>query len=108
MKTRLPGQQRHHRCDEDKQVEDGVLQEALHGPVGVGGGVAGGAGGVVAERHGEEQAHAEGHAQPVHPGLRAGTHTWFGETHTRMYKTLHGQKGANTLPQQNSHHQNAG
>lgn len=68
----LPGQQCCHWRDEDKQIEDRVLQEALHRPVGVGGGVAGGAGGVVAQRYREEQAHAEGHAEPVHPGLQPG------------------------------------
>lgn len=71
----LPGQQRRHRRDEDEQIEDGVLQKALHSPVGIGGGVAGGAGGVVAQRYREEQAHTEGHAEPVHPGLQARRHT---------------------------------
>lgn len=71
----LPGQQRRHRRDEDEQIEDGVLQEALHSPVGVGGGVASGAGGVVAQRYREEQAHTEGNAEPVHPGLQARRHT---------------------------------
>lgn len=66
----VPGQQRCYRCDDAEQVEERVLQQPLHGPVGVGGGVAGGTGGVVAQSHSEEQSHAEGDRQPVHPGLR--------------------------------------
>lgn len=50
----VPGQQCSHRRDGAQQVKDGVLQQPLNGPVGVGGGVAGGAGGVVAQSHGEE------------------------------------------------------
>lgn len=65
----VPRQQRRYGGDDAEQVEEGVLQQPLHGPVGVGGGVAGGTGGVVAQSHGEEQGYAEGDGQPVHPGL---------------------------------------
>lgn len=50
----VPGQQRCDRCDDTEQVEQGVLEQPLHGPVGVRWGVAGGAGGVVAQSHSEE------------------------------------------------------
>lgn len=43
----------------------------MHGPVGVGRGVAGGAGGVVAQGHREEECHTERDGGPVHPRLRA-------------------------------------
>lgn len=73
MELSSPGQQRCYRRDEDQQVEEGVLQEPLHGPVGVGGGVADGTGRVVTQSHGEEQGHAEGDGEPVHPGLQGET-----------------------------------
>lgn len=66
----VPWQQRRYGGDDTEQVEEGVLQQPLHGPVGVGGGVAGGTGGIVAQSHGEEQGCTEGDRQPVHPGLQ--------------------------------------
>lgn len=50
----VPRQQCCYRCDGTEQVEEWVLQQPLHGPVGVRGGVAGGTGGVVAQSYGEE------------------------------------------------------
>ena len=51
---RVPGQQGGYRCNGAQQVEERVLQQPLHGPIGVGGGVAGGTGGVVQQSHSEE------------------------------------------------------
>lgn len=67
---RVPGQERGDGSDDTQQVEDGVLQQRLHGPVRVRGRVAGGTRSVVAQSDGEEQGDAEGYGGPVHPGLR--------------------------------------
>lgn len=56
----VPRQQGSYGSDEAQQVEERLLQQPLHGPVRVGGGVAGGAGGVVAQGHREEQRYTEG------------------------------------------------
>lgn len=69
IKPGVPGQQRGKRCDDTEQVEEGVLQQPLHGPVGVRGRVAGGTGGIVAQSYSEEQGYTEGDRQPVYPGL---------------------------------------
>lgn len=65
----VPGQQRGYGSDDAQQVEEGVLQQRLHGPVRVGGGVAGRTGSVVTQSHCEEQGDAEGYGRPVDPGL---------------------------------------
>lgn len=66
----VPGQKSSDGCDDTQQIEDRISQKSLHGPVGVGGGVTRGAGGVVAQSHGEEQRHTERYGQTVHPRLR--------------------------------------
>lgn len=66
----VPGQKSGDGRDDAQQVEERISQKSLHGPVGVGGGVTGGAGGVVAQGNCEEQPHAERYRQPVHPCLR--------------------------------------
>lgn len=57
---RVPGQECSDGSYDTQQVEDGVLQQRLHGPVRVGGGVAGWTRSVVRQSHCEEQADTEG------------------------------------------------
>lgn len=54
IKQSVPGQHRSYRSDDTQQVEEGVLQKPLYGPVGVRGEVAGGTGSVVTQSHCEE------------------------------------------------------
>lgn len=74
VQQRVPGQQRCYGSDDAQQVEEGVLQQRLHGPVRVGGGVAGGTGSVVTQSHCEEQGDAEGYERAVDPGLKENEH----------------------------------
>lgn len=61
MQQHVPGQERSDRSDDTQQVEDGVLQQRLHGPVRVRGGIAGRTGSVVTQSDCEEQGDAEGY-----------------------------------------------
>lgn len=54
MLKAVPGQERCGRRDDTQEVEEGVFEQPLYGPVRVGGRVARGTGGVVAQSDGEE------------------------------------------------------